>query len=207
MMLECNNLQSYRGDLELFKDLNFSLDRGQLLHLKGHNGSGKTTLIRILCQLITATKGDILWQQESIKNNHQYQQNLLYIGHQNALNVDLTALENLIFSCCLNQQPISQSEAIDALKIMGLVGHEDLPVRVLSQGQQRRVALSRLLVSQQTLWILDEPFTALDYVAVEQLEQLIQQHLQNAGLVILTTHQELQLKNIAINILELGWKN
>ena len=205
-MLECRNIQSCRGDLILFKKLNFSLQAGHLLYLSGHNGSGKTTLLRILCQLISPNTGDILWQNQPIKNNHQYQQNLLYIGHQNAIHTDLTALENLMFNSHLSQQFITKQQAWQALQTIGLSGHEDLPIRVLSQGQQRRVALARLLVSKQTLWILDEPFTALDKDAIKQLTQLIENHLKNNGMVILTTHQKLQLKNVPIQHLKLGWK-
>ena len=205
-MFECLQLQCYRGDCLLFSELSFKLEEGQLLHLQGHNGSGKTTLMRVLCQLTEPTEGQVLWHKQSIKNNRNYQQDLLYIGHLNAINTDLTALENLQFSLSLSQQKISQDELWKALKDIGLRGREDLPARVLSQGQKRRIALARLLLSKQTLWILDEPFTALDTAAIRLLEGLIEQHIQQGGMVLLTTHQDTHLNVAKINYLKLGWK-
>jgi len=206
-MLQVTDLSCVRGDRRLFKDLSFSIDTGELVYLRGHNGSGKTTLLRTLCGLVEPSHGNILWQQESIYElQEDYRQQLLYIGHKNGIKGDLTGAENLQIISQLDGWKIREDDAWNALESVGLRGFEDLPVRVLSQGQQRRVALARLVVAKAKLWILDEPFTALDVDAVAQLQDLIRHHISNNGLVILTTHQDVELTQGTVKTITLGFK-
>ena len=206
-MLNVVNLECIRGDRRLFSELNFELAPGELLHLHGHNGSGKTTLLRTICGLITPTQGEVRWNDENVRRlRDEFAQELVYIGHKNAIKADLTGTENLRIACQLDGFPVSEQQAWDALEKLGLRGHEDLPVRVLSQGQKKRVALARLLLSKSPLWILDEPFTALDKAAVSYLQTVIQEHVDAGGMVMLTTHQEVALTRGQVKQLGLGWK-
>jgi heme exporter protein A len=206
-MLEVTDLECVRGDRRLFSGLAFSLQAGELLHLHGHNGSGKTTLMRAICGLIQPTAGKVRWKGEGIRRlGEEFTRDLIYIGHKNGIKGDLNGVENLRIACVLDGISITTRQAWEALERMGLRGHEDLPTRVLSQGQKRRVAMARLLVNQAPLWILDEPFTALDLAAVEFLQSVIRAHVAAGGVVILTTHQEVNLTRGQVKQLQLGWK-
>ncbi len=206
-MLEVTDLECQRGDRRLFTGVSFQLDRRELLHLYGHNGSGKTTLMRTVCGLITPTDGSIHWAGENIrKQRDEFAAEIIYLGHKNGIKDDLTGVENLLVACKLDGITVSRKQAWDALERMGLRGHEDLPARVLSQGQQKRVALSRLLLTRAPLWILDEPFVGLDVAAVDLLQSVIRQHVEQGGMVILTTHQEVELTSGKVKKLRLGWK-
>ena len=203
--LRVTDLCGMRGDRRLFDDLNFSLCSGQMLHLKGHNGSGKTTLLRMLAGLLHAEAGEIAWNGESIRRARQeYHAELLYLGHLNGLKGDLSAVENLRIDAAIRGNPLDEEEAWQVLLDIGLRGHEDLPSKYLSQGQKRRVALARLWISQAALWILDEPFSALDVAAVDELQAVIRRHLERGGMVIVTTHQEVALTSGEIQTLVLG---
>ncbi|MGB1310370.1 MAG: cytochrome c biogenesis heme-transporting ATPase CcmA [Leucothrix sp.] len=194
MSLSVKQLQCSRGDISLFEGLSFELTAGQLMWLEGRNGSGKTTLLRTLCGLFLQDAGTVEWQGESIKSAADvFYRNLFYLGHQNALKADLNPVENLQILSRLTGQAITEAQADAALHRFGLAGYEESPVRKLSQGQQRRVALSRLLLSNAPLWILDEPFVALDVAAVELLQSIIVSHVEQGGMVILTTHQALPI--------------
>jgi len=204
-MLESVDLTCVRGDRTLFSALNFTLQPGELLHLKGHNGSGKTSLLRILSGLMMQAEGEVRWKGENIRKlRDEFQKNLLYIGHLPGIKADLTALENLRVNNAMGGNSISEHVAWNALGEIGLKGREDLPARVLSQGQQRRVALARMLVSNAKLWILDEPFTALDVKAVAMLQNVLEAHVKQDGMIILTTHQDFSVTNIAVRELQLG---
>ncbi|WP_456374776.1 cytochrome c biogenesis heme-transporting ATPase CcmA [Thiolapillus sp.] len=206
-MLDVVNLQCTRGDRRLFSGIDFTVEEGELLHLYGHNGSGKTTLLRTLCGLVAPSQGEVRWKGEAIRNQRdEFAAELLYLGHKNGLKDDLTGIENLLVACRMAGLKTKQDQAWDVLERMGLRGHEDLPARVLSQGQQKRVALARLLLSQAPLWILDEPFVGLDVAAVALLENVIAGHVANGGLVVLTTHQEVALTSGKVKKLRLGWK-
>ncbi len=204
-MLEVADLACQRGDRLLFSGLSFSLEAGTLLHVRGHNGSGKTTLLRTLCGLLTPDAGDILWNGEQVRRlGEDFHRDTLYFGHLNGIKSDLTAIENLRVAAILDGDQAPEAAILDVLEEMGLAGFEDLPTKVLSQGQKKRVALARLLLSRAPLWILDEPFTALDVDAVDRLQLLIAEHVAQDGLVILTTHQEVALTSGQIRRLHLG---
>ena len=206
--LHVAGLACQRGDRRLFDGLDFSLQSGELLYLRGHNGSGKTTLLRTLAGLLQAEDGEIRWNGEAIhKVRQEFHAELLYLGHLNGLKGDLSAVENLRIDSALRGQPMSEQDAWQVLSDIGLRGHEDLPTRYLSQGQKRRVALARLWFNRAALWILDEPFSALDVAAVDTLQQVIRAHLERGGMVILTTHQEVELTAGQAQTLELGAAN
>ena len=193
-MLTASNLSLSRGDRRLFSGVSFTLESGQWLHLEGDNGVGKTSLLRLLCGLISLEEGEIRWKgQSTLKAPDVFRTDLAYLGHQLALKQDLSPLENLRADAAVSGRELSVKDAMAALAQMGLRFREHLPVRVLSQGQQRRTALSRLIVSTAALWILDEPFVALDAAAQNALAGVINAHLSKQGMVLLTSHQDLSL--------------
>lgn len=204
-MLEINDLACTRGDHLLFSGLSFSLSDGELMQVQGENGKGKTSLLRMLCGFLMPAGGEIRWRGENIRDlGEDYYAEMIYLGHYNAIKDELNALENLRISAGLAGCEISDKEALAALRHMGLRGRENLPVKVLSQGQRRRVALARLLVSNAALWILDEPLTALDVGAVGLMQELIGAHLAKKGMVIFTTHQPLEVAGIETRRLTLA---
>ena len=194
-MLTAQGLACLRGDRLLFKDLGFVLEAGSLLYVLGENGSGKSSLLRMLCGLLMPEQGEILWAGKSIKSHaEQYLPNLKYLGHLNGLKDDLTALENLQMGARIAGQDVTAAAALAALTAIGIARCANLPVRVLSQGQKRRVALAALWLSRSPLWILDEPFAALDVAATEVLAARISEHLAAGGMTILTSHQDVPIK-------------
>jgi heme exporter protein A len=193
-MLEVRDLECVRGDHRLFKGLNFTLQAGELLHLRGSNGSGKTSLLRTICGLMMPADGQVLWQGKNIRSvREDYFKDLIYLGHMGAIKGELTAYENLRLACHLAGLPAGEDNLLRALALMGLAGREDLPTKVLSAGQKRRVALAKLVAQKAKLWVLDEPFNALDVAAVDLLKQLIADQVRANGMVILTTHQEVEI--------------
>jgi len=203
--LEVVDLACERGDLRLFSGLNFELRAGELMQVQGENGSGKTTLLRTLCGLVQPVAGKVLWSGQDIAEwGDAYHEQMCYLGHLNAIKDELSAIENLQMSAGVAGFSVSEQDAITVLRRMGLRRKEHLPVRVLSQGQRRRVALSRLLVGDAKLWILDEPLTALDVGAVGLMQELIGEHLSNGGMVIFTTHQPLQVAGVQTRALSLS---
>lgn len=203
-MLEICNLACTRGDHQLFSGLSFSLSAGELLQVQGENGKGKTSLLRTLCGFIVPAAGEIRWRGQDIRKlDEEYYAEMVYLGHLNAIKDELNALENLRISAGLAGCEVDDKQAIAALRHMGLRGRETLPVKVLSQGQRRRVALARLLVGNAPLWILDEPLTALDVGAVGLMQELIGTHLAKNGMVIFTTHQPLEVAGVEMRRLTL----
>lgn len=204
-MLEVGNLACSRGNHRLFSGLSFTLHPGQIMQVQGANGSGKTTLLRTLCRFTQPDEGEILWHGRRVRDlGEDYCAELLYLGHLNAIKDELSALENVQMSAGLAGYTVSEQQAIAVLHRMGLQRREHLPVRVLSQGQRRRVALSRLLTSDAHLWILDEPLTALDVGAVGLMQELIGEHLSKGGMTIFTTHQPLQVAGVQMRQLALS---
>jgi heme exporter protein A len=204
-VLEALNLTCVRGERTLFADLSFALEPGALLHVAGANGTGKTSLLRILCGLMLPDEGEVRWSGTRIRElREDYWRELVYIGHSNGVKGDLTALENVQIASHLAGDNVSSAAAREALEALGVAGCASLPARVLSQGQHRRVALARLFVrGASSLWVLDEPFTALDASAVRVVQTLLREHSAAGGLVIFTTHQDAALDMQAQRI-ELG---
>ncbi len=204
-MLEVSNLACSRGDHRLFSGLSFVLHPGQIMQVQGANGSGKTSLLRTLCGFLMPDEGTISWCGKDTRElDEDYYAEVLYLGHLNAIKDELSALENLRISAGLSGIELDEKEALAALRRLGLRGRERLPAKVLSQGQRRRVALARLLVSDARLWILDEPLTALDVGAVALIQELVAEHLAREGMVIFTTHQPLEVAGVEMHGLSLS---
>jgi heme exporter protein A len=191
-MLIASELACSRGERRLFSNLGFTLETGGCLHVRGENGTGKTSLMRVLVGLSPADEGEILWRGEPASSS-SFRQELIYMGHHAAVKEELSPLENLHFTAALDGIVLSEEAALRALIRMGLRGREHLPVRVLSQGQKRRTLLARLLIRPAKLWVLDEAFNALDAPAVALLGQLIDEHLTQGGMAVLTSHQPLPI--------------
>jgi heme exporter protein A len=204
-LLSVHNLACARGDRLLFKDMNFNLSSGQLLLVQGGNGQGKTSLLRLLTGLARAEEGEVRWQGEAINNQREvFHGDMVYLGHANGVKDDLNPVENLRFAAGLQGRSLDLALAIATLEKLGLSRCLDLPCRVLSFGQRRRVALAALLLAGAKLWILDEPLTGLDVHAVALMEGLIRAHLEAGGMVVATTHQALNLEGISVQRLLVG---
>lgn len=202
MSLQCEQLSCSRGGRTLFSDLAFTLGSGSALLIQGDNGSGKTSLLRLLCGLSRPEQGEIRWHGTRIDRiRTQFNSSLLYVGHAEGVKDDLLAWENIVFGAMLGV-PNSRDAAYRSLEMMGLANEVDLPIRTLSQGQRKRVALARLhLAGTRTIWILDEPFTALDGAAVDLVRGLLESHRDRGGIVIYTTHQETRLADATTLVL------
>ncbi|MBW9430899.1 cytochrome c biogenesis heme-transporting ATPase CcmA [Atlantibacter hermannii] len=188
-MLDVLNLACVRDERVLFRGLSFTLNPGEIFQIAGVNGAGKTSLLRILSGLATPETGEVKWQGEAIQRaRDSFHSRLLWLGHQPGIKAVLTSDENLRFF----HADAAMKSRWDALAAIGLLGYEDVPVGQLSAGQQRRVALARLWLSTAKLWILDEPFTALDPAGIETLTCRLEAHAALGGSVLLTTHQPLR---------------
>ena len=202
-MLEAAGLDCERGGRSLFRGLSFVLERGQALRVAGANGSGKTSLLRLLCGLAAPAGGEVRWQGTPIARlREDYARELVYVGHGAAVKDELTARENLEIACRLAGQEPSHVEIQEALRAFG-VGGGGVAVKRLSQGQRRRAALARLAVSgARPLWLLDEPFAALDAPGMQTLQRVMAAHLSGGGAVVLTSHQDAGIA--AAQTIELG---
>ena len=193
-MLTATGLSCVRGERCLFTELDLAVGPGEWLHVQGENGTGKTSLLRILAGLSPPAAGAIRWNGEPTQTlAEDFRKELLFLGHHGAVKEELTPFENLSLAAQLDGTTLDESAALKALARFGLRGREDLAVRFLSAGQKRRVLLARLAVRKATLWILDEPFTALDVKAVDMLSGLIVEHVTQGGIAILTSHQTIPL--------------
>ncbi len=200
-LLSVIDLECIRGDNLLFSGLNFSLCAGQLMQVEGANGSGKTSLLRILACLSRASEGKVLWEGEDIhKQKSIYFSQLAYLGHTLGVKSDLSPLENLKIALALAGFPVEEDAVFRALEQTGLAGKEDVPARSLSAGQKQRVALARLLVCPVKLWIMDEPFTALDVSGISLVRELLEGHLQHGGMAVLTSHQTVDVRGDVVRV-------
>jgi len=193
-----------RGEQLLFRDLSLALDAGQALQVYGANGSGKTTLLRVLCGLTLAVEGEVRWRGRPIDDDPaRYRSEMLYLGHVDGIKLELTARENLRFARALGATA-SDISLEEILARIGLDRHADVGARALSAGQRRRIALGRLLATRASVWILDEPFTALDRQGTSLFESLLDEHLVGGGLAVFSSHQPLSLAGRSAKGIALG---
>ncbi len=200
--LNVKNLACWRNEQVLFNNLNLSLSPANVLFLQGENGSGKTSLLRILCGFRLADEGDIFWDNKSVLSSYEYFQNISYVGHKNGIKDELTAEENL--NLMRSMATASDIKTENVLKQIGLFKQADVLTRQLSAGQKRKLALARLMMTNNSFWILDEPFTSLDVASVGFFEELIKQHITRGGMLILTSHHDIDLTGLSVNHLSLS---
>lgn len=195
LMLRAHQVACSRGGRELFGGINLEVGSGEALRICGRNGSGKTTLLRVLCGLTQPAAGEIFWQDVAIgRAREAYWRDVIYVGHASGLKDDLLAWENLVVAARLSGLGIGRREALQALHEMGVAAVCDSPVRTLSQGQRKRVALARLcLQTPVKLWLLDEPAASLDDDAVKSLCAVLDAHLAQGGMIVHATHQPMPL--------------
>ncbi len=201
--LSVEKVHVWRGDRHVLQGVSLELRPRQLLHISGPNGTGKTTLLRVACGLLRPEQGRVSWRGQPISSARtEYQAALAYASHEPALKGDLTALENLRFAVGLKRR-ITAGELRASLERTGVGACADLPARVLSAGQRRRVALARILAMQATLWLLDEPFTNLDTAGTALTGELLQSHVQAGGAALVVAHHTLEV-DVDLRRLELG---
>ena len=203
-VLNAENLSYEINDKLILKKVSFSVHSGQVLFIEGGNGSGKTTLLRILSGLMQADEGQITWNGKSIENERiEFNQQLTYLGHSTGVKAELSTRENISFFSALSGLPQNENSQT-AIEWVGLKGYEDSPGRHLSYGQQRRIALTRLMMEPSQLWVLDEPFAGLDKKMISALELRFKEHVHNGGLLVLTSHQHIELDQVNTTRLQLG---
>jgi heme exporter protein A len=201
--IRAQDLTVRRGSEVLFKALNFDLRAGQLVWLRGSNGSGKTSLLRVIAGLSRPDGGQLSWGTEPLARSDAYKAMLVYMGHANALKDDLTALEALRFLTTVHGRACPTERMEAALRRMGVFHRRRLPVRMLSQGQRRRVALARLALEERPgFWVLDEPFDALDDAGLALVQQLFIENVQRGGMVLFTSH--IPVRPPGLELLELN---
>lgn len=189
-LLQARALTFHRQDEPVFGPLDFSLDAGELTLIEGDNGSGKTTLMRILTGLLRPEEGELYWRGEPLTWD-RCSGEVVFLGHQLGLKADLTPHENLRFAIGLHGHR-EHSRIDEALARVGLAGYEDEPVRKLSAGQKKRVALARLLLIPAALWLLDEPYANLDRTGIELVNGLLEAHIAHGGAALVTSHGAVQ---------------
>lgn len=201
--LQANAIHLWRGEKHLLRGVSFSLNAGELLQVVGPNGVGKTSLLRCLAGLLPMESGDVFWQGQPVERvREEFHQQLGWLAHVNALKADLTAAENLYFATALRRE-VAEAEVQEVLQRLHIPHCADLPVRSLSAGQKRRVALARVLLTKATLWILDEPITNLDKAGIAVVEACMADHLAGSGMIIAAAHQNLLAGHSGVRDLEL----
>jgi heme exporter protein A len=202
-LLEARAVHLWRGDKHLLRGVSFSMQAGELLQVRGPNGVGKSSLLRVACQLLPVESGELFWNgTPAARQRAEFDAQLAYLGHTNALKADLTAEENLRFELTL-RRGLTQNEVTHTLTLLGIVHCAQLPMRVLSAGQRRRLALARVVLCKASLWILDEPTTNLDAAGIALVEGLMQQHLNSGGAILTAAHHGLLAGNPSVKHLEL----
>jgi heme exporter protein A len=202
--LSAENLHLWRGTRHVLRGLSFTAGAGELVHVRGPNGCGKTSLLRTLAGFLWPEEGRLCWAGQPVEDDRDgYNAALAYLGHENALKADMSPLENLRYAANV-RHPTSATEVVDVLERLGVGLQRDLPVRSLSAGQRRRVAMARVLLARARLWLLDEPFTNLDVAGVADLAGIVARHVQDGGIAILTAHSEIDLPPGTIRHLELS---
>ena len=193
-MLQAESLAAFRGERLVFRNVSFAVPPGGALLLKGRNGSGKSTLLRVIAGLVRIAAGRLLWEgKNALTDFGAHAARIVYVGHQDAIKPNLTVAENLYFAAaCAGRRSVT-----DALDRVGLAALGDLPARMLSGGQQRRLALARLALSAAPLWLLDEPSVGLDAEAVNQLGTLLAAHRSRGGIIVASTHLPLPVPGSA----------
>ncbi|MFB9866819.1 cytochrome c biogenesis heme-transporting ATPase CcmA [Vreelandella sulfidaeris] len=192
LCLQARQLACERDDRWLFKGLDLDIRGGEIVRVEGPNGSGKTTLLKILSGQLGDYQGELYWNGAAMSESREhFLANLLYLGHSPGIKYGLSPLENLSWYQALSGEQSHEDQRLDALEQVGLSGFEDVPAGQLSAGQQRRVALARLTLTPRALWVLDEPFTAIDHDGVVALEKQLIAHAQAGGCVLVTTHHSL----------------
>jgi heme exporter protein A len=206
MSLQALDLVCIRGDRELFAGIAFALAPGEALRVAGRNGSGKSSLLRMLCGLTEPASGEVRWDGRPIRRmREEFHAKLIYVGHASGIKDELLGWENLAIAATLGGAGIGVDAACEVLQRLGLGPAAELPARALSQGQRKRLGLARLWLDlPQPLWVLDEPFTALDADAVQALCAAIDRHLARGGMLVYATHQEVALDACRHLRLELG---
>lgn len=199
--LQGTDLSCIRDDRILFEGLTFELVSGQVLLLEGKNGSGKTSLLRILCGFREPDAGQVLWCGEVIDDS-QYYADMAYVGHLDGVKKELTVLENLKVSLALGQS--GQYSIQQALNKVHLTDYDEVLVQALSAGQKRRLSLARLLITKNSVWILDEPFTSLDKQGIALIETLMSEHCASGGMIVLTSHHDIELHDVAVQRINLS---
>lgn len=203
-ILNINNLQCIRRDNILFQRLNFVLEDAGLLQIDGVNGSGKSSLLQMCVGLIQASEGEVSWNGENINTcRYQFQSEMTYFGHSNGVKAGLTALENMKVMHALSGSKEKTDYSL-VLKQIGLAGMEDVLLSRMSAGQKRRVGLTRIFMAPSKLWLLDEPFNALDKHGKQIIEQLIVKHCKAGGMVIFATHQTMEIDGYPLQHIHLG---
>lgn len=199
-LLECRGLTFSRNEERIFGPLDFGLGEGEALLVLGGNGTGKTTLLRVLAGLLAATAGEVRFEQRTVDQGH-LARGCAFLGHLPGHKGDLSALENLRFTAAMQDSPVAPEQA---LAEVGLAGFEDNLARRLSAGQNKRLAMARLILSRARLWLLDEPYANLDLDGIALVNRLITQHVARNGAVLLTTHGAYAAPPVRVRTLELG---
>jgi len=197
--LLANGLTLMRGENCLFQELSFTINSGELLLLEGQNGSGKTSLMRAIVGMLSLESGEVLWNNIPVNQQRQeFHGSLVWLAHRTGLKGDLTLTENLYFEGALRQR--SDADLVEVFKRLGILKLRNLPLRLMSAGQQRRAALARMLLFEAPLWLMDEPFTNLDHEGRELVKSLIDEHLATGGICIMAAHQSIDINATIIRV-------